>query len=222
MIFDCSNPACMIKGIYIAIVEIVLYIIISGIFYVSTELNTLDFVTYMWACFTVLTGIWEISYIMQYTKTCEKSTQLILSNKRVWTEKYSLKWILPWNLPVIFYAEYGAFADREYMTITDFWSKLIEGTHAFFCGFFTLLSLICYHFQYTQHFTIFITLAMGGQLMNSILYCGQYIIQVSDPCSVNHDSEVFPYGKFGIKRPFMYINAFWTIMPIYVIIQLLY
>ena len=34
------------------------------------------------------------------------------------------------KLARIFYAEYGAWADREYMVSSDDWSRTIEGSHA--------------------------------------------------------------------------------------------
>ena len=63
--------------------------------------------------------------------------------------------------------------------------------------------------------------AMGSQLMNSILYMSEYIIQCRDPSNVNYNSDAFPCGFLLIKRPFMYINIFWTIMPGGIIISYL-
>ena len=65
------------------------------------------------------------------------------------------------------------------------------------------------------------SVAMGTQLMNSILYMGQYLIQTGDMSSPNYNTPEFPCGKVLIKRPFMYINLFWTAMPIYAIVRLL-
>ena len=64
-------------------------------------------------------------------------------------------------------------------------------------------------------------MAMGCQFMNSILYILQYNIQTKLISNINYNSNIFPCGKFLIKRPFMYINIFWTIMPIYVIYTLI-
>ena len=66
-----------------------------------------------------------------------------------------------------------------------------------------------------------ITFSMASQFMNSLLYMGEYFIQINDPNSVNYDTERFPCGRFLIKRPFMWINFFWLAMPTYVIIQLI-
>ena len=46
-------------------------------------------------------------------------------------------------------------------------------------------------------------------------------IETKDPDSINYNSENFPLGKYLIKRPFMYINILWTLMPIYVLGNLL-
>ena len=59
---------------------------------------------------------------------------------------------------------------------------------------------------------------MGSQLMNSILYMVEYFIQCTDPNSVNYNDEEFPMGHVLSKRPFMWVNIFWTIMPLYTIL----
>ena len=53
--------------------------------------------------------------------------------------------------------------------------------------------------------------------MNSLLYISEYIIQTKNPISINFNSRKFPTGKYYIKRPFIYINLFWTIMPLYIL-----
>ena len=57
---------------------------------------------------------------------------------------------------------------------------------------------------------------MGTQIMNSILYMGEYFIQTRDQRSVN-----FPIGILLTNRGFMYVNIFWTVMPSYCIYSLL-
>ena len=49
----------------------------------------------------------------------------------------------------------------------------------------------------------------------------KYYIQINSPCSVNYDTPTFPVGKLCCKRPFMYINLFWTVMPLYVLGRLI-
>ena len=53
---------------------------------------------------------------------------------------------------------------------------------------------------------------MGTQLMNSILYISEYIIQLQSENSVNYKNK-FPCGKY-LEKTFMYINLFWTLMPL--------
>ena len=62
---------------------------------------------------------------------------------------------------------------------------------------------------------------MGNQLMNSILYMGQYFIQTGDKDSVNYNDDNFPVGFLLYKRAFMYVNIFWTIMPAIVLYKTL-
>ena len=48
-----------------------------------------------------------------------------------------------------------------------------------------------------------------------------YCIQVQQPSSVNYNTSSFPSGSYLEKRPFMYINIFWTLMPFIIIFYLL-
>ena len=150
------------------------------------------------------------------------SKRIIINKKSVWTNKYDISYILPWNFSNIFYAEYGAYADREYMQITDNWSRLIEGSHAIMCGIFALLSIIFKIIGKEPHFYFSISVCMGAQLMNSVLYMINYFHQMYDPSNVNFITPYFPAGTFLEKRPFMYINILWTILPSYIILILLY
>ena len=40
------------------------------------------------------------------------------------------------RLSPIFYAEYGAYADREYMRLNHDWSRIIEGRMLYFVAYF--------------------------------------------------------------------------------------
>ena len=121
----------------------------------------------------------------------------------------------------IFYSEYGAYADREYMTDTDTWSRVIESSHSLMCGIFCLLAMINYLFGKSGEFIFTLSVGMGSQLMNSILYMANYFNQVRDRDNVNFNTTRFPSGKYLEKRPFMYINAFWTLCPLIIIFYLL-
>ena len=68
-----------------------------------------------------------------------------------------------------------------------------------------------------KNFYITMSISMGTQLMNSILYMGEYLIQLHSENNVNYKNN-FPCGKYLQKRPFMYINLFWSLMPSYVLI----
>ena len=58
---------------------------------------------------------------------------------------------------------------------------------------------------------------MGSQFMNSVLYMANYFIQIKDPNNINYNTPEFPCGPFLLKRPFMWVNLLWSIMPAYVI-----
>jgi hypothetical protein len=208
------------NGICIAIAELLLFAMASTIVLGSVTLTNLDLLSFYWAMFTILTGIWEVSYIILHKKTAEYAVYLINNSQKVWTNKYSITTILPWKLAIIFYAQYGAYADREYMLMREWWSRLIEGTHALYCGMFSLIAISLNVNGHEDHSQIALAVAMGTQLMNSILYMGEYNIQTKDPESPNYDCQEFPCGFLLCKRRFMYVNVFWTLMPTYVIIQL--
>ena len=99
----------MITGIDIGIYEIFMFFLISyHIKKKSKHLDTINTVAYYWIMMTILTGIWEFSFITNYKNVNLISTNFIETKTHVWTTKYDLSYILPWKLAYIFYAEYGA------------------------------------------------------------------------------------------------------------------
>lgn len=156
-----------IKGYVGAMIELLLYFIVS---YVLRKHNSsfqqMDTIMYYWFCFSVLTGFWECVYVTQFLKVVKTSQILVETNTHVWTNSYGLSMILPWNLSKIFYAEYAAYADREYMTRTDYWSRLIESSHALLCATFSLLSL-CFQNKHLFYYSAIAgAVGMGQQFMN--------------------------------------------------------
>ena len=61
---------------------------------------------------------------------------------------YSIINLIPTSFSIIFYSEYGAYADREYMVLTNKWSRTIEGTHEVFCGVAAFFALLYYIYSY--------------------------------------------------------------------------
>ena len=57
--------------------------------------------------------------------------------------------------------------------------------------------------------------------MNSILYMMNYFNQLAEPSNVNYCSVAFPCGHALLNRAFMYVNIFWTIMPLYAILSIM-
>lgn len=204
-------------GIYIGILEIIFFVFTAFLVRKCTYyLRDINIINYYWLTLTVLTGIWETSFIINHKLINNSSKNLLINNTHVWTTNYTFNYTIPWKLSKIFYAEYGSWADREYMTSKDDWSVLIEGTHAIFCGIFAMLALHSKSKNFNKYL-LYTGIAMGSQLMNSILYMGEYIIQTQDKHSTNFDSLEFPCGLLLSKRPFMYVNILWTVMPIYVL-----
>jgi len=210
-----------ISGVTCAIIELGLFYILSKTMYQYGNLNRINPIAYYWMTFTVLVGIWEYVYVSDRQTPSLEAKKLIKNNRHVWTSYYPISMVLPWNLSRHFYAEYGAWADREYMTLSDNWSKFIEGSHGIMCGLFSFVALI--HLLIMNDLKIYYiatSIAMGSQFMNSLLYMGEYFIQVEEKDSVNYDRKEFPAGNFLLKRPFMWINYVWLIMPTYVLLCL--
>lgn len=209
-------------GIVIGLTELGIYFCVSYLLRRSNQsLAHINPISYYWFTMTVLTMIWEAAFILQYDNVIALSHTLIHNKEHVWTNEYDVTHILPWRLSRIFYAEYAAYADREYMTSSDNWSRIIESTHAIFCGMFSLLALNYKLRGVSNKYLIAGSVAMGSQLMNSILYVANYIIQLTDRENVNYISKQFPAGPLLIHRAFMYVNVFWTVMPLFTIITLL-
>ena len=207
----------MITGAIGALFEVLLYFITAYNYRKYFSLYDIHDVAYYWMTFTILTGIWEVTYIFCKKQVSYIAMNLLKNNEHVWTNKYSIKMVIPQLLARLFYAEYGAYADREYITFNNKWSIVIESTHALCCTTFSTIAIIASYLNYKEYFYMSMSIAMSCQFMNSILYMSQYLIQIRDPNSVNYNTEQFPTGFMLLKRPFMYINIFWTIMPIIVL-----
>ena len=173
---------------------------------------------YYWAAFTSLTGFWEAVYVSQYPRVVAYAHALLETKTSVWSRDYSPMMVLPWNLARVFYAQYGAYADREYMATTDRWSRLIESTHALCAGLACATSLFLTARGDGARSDGVLVAGMGGQLMNSVLYLGQYAVQCNDRDSVNYrHTRGFPAGPLCLERPFMWVNALWTLLPAYIL-----
>ena len=210
-------------GIVLALVEVAL--IFGSAYYIRKRdkstggnLQHIGMISYYWFIFTIFTGfMWETSFVCQYHAVNEYSAKLIANNQTVWFTPYTWDYLLPWKFAYIFYGDYGAYADREYMINTNDWSRIIESTHAIYCALFSCLALIFKYVKWENHYNIAVGVAMGSQLMNSILYMAEYFVQIDDPDNINYPSSNFPSGILLDKRPFMWVNVFWLLMPSYII-----
>ena len=208
------------KGYFVALLELLLFFMGSfSIRKTFTQLQTVNKVTYYWIMMTVLTGIWELAFLFNYNEVSALSQELIHDDNHVWTKPgYDLSYILPWNFSPIFYSEYGAWADREYMSHTDDWSRIIEGSHCTQCALFSFIAITFKIIGYHNNYLIALSVAMGTQFMNSYLYMFSYFIQETEPTNVNYSNSSFPSDTWLTKRPFMWVNIFWLVMPFYTIL----
>jgi len=206
------------KGYVIGIIEILLYFIGSiGVRYCFTNIKSINKPTYFWIMMTILTGIWEVSYISNYEEVSFMANSLIVDDQHVWTNNYDISYVWPPKLAKIFYAEYGAWADREYMSDSDDWSRIIEGTHCTQCAFFSFIAIFFNIIGNHNNYLIALSVSMGTQFMNSFLYMFAYFIQEQEPDNVNYNSTIFPSNIWLTDRPFMWVNIFWLVMPFYTI-----
>ena len=213
----------LVSGTTIAIIELFLLFLTSFLLRKRwNKLYEINTITYYWMMVTIITFVWEFSYIVNYDDISEYAKYLTNSTTHVWKNKYNLSYILPWEMASIFYAEYSAYADQEYGSFKDDWSKTVESSHAIFCGIFCLFAIILKILNKEAHYLIVVGIAMGSQLMNSILYLVEYLVQMNDVRSVNYyNRSDFPAGKMLSKRPFMWINIFWILLPFYTMINML-
>lgn len=214
----------MLLGIEIGVIEIFLIFLCGSILRDQYKsLKSLNTIIYYWLIFTIVTGVfWEPAYVFNFREITEYSQSLINSKRHVWTTFYNPSYILPWRLSAIFYAEYAAWADRQYMNPENDWSRVIESTHSIFSGLFAMIALGSLIKNNHNKFILSLGISMGTQLMNSILYLAEYFIQIQDITSINYNNSSFPTGgELLTNRPFMWVNIFWTIMPLYTIIVFL-
>ena len=105
-----------ILGYQLSLLEIFLFFIISRGLKTQENLSKIPGLVYYWVMFTIMTGIWELSFVTNYNYVIDLSKKLILGKEHVWTNNYSISNLNPQNFSELFYSEYGAYADREYMT----------------------------------------------------------------------------------------------------------
>ena len=210
-----------VVGYKLALIEIFIFGITALTLRLCSPLVKINSLVYYWIMFTILTGVWETFFVINYPKVINLADDLLVNKTHVWTTNYSSHNLNPSKFSQLFYAEYGAYGDREYMDKMDVWSRVIESSHSLLCGAFSLLCIVNYLLGNMNEYIFCLSVAMGSQLMNSILYMFNYCIQVQQPSSVNYNTSSFPSGSYLEKRPFMYINIFWTLMPFIIIFYLL-
>jgi len=210
-----------ITGFQGAIIELSLFFVSATIIRNAYDIQ-MGLVPYYWLAFTVLTGMWEMSYVFNKKQVCKMAASLVKNDEHVWKKTYNLRMVLPHNLAKVFYAEYAAHADRLYGSSVfpwKYWSIVIEFTHCACCGLCALLMFLSLYGQFNDKVVDqFLVQSMSFQAMNSILYMSMYFIQTRDCGSVNFITDKFPVKE----RKFMLINIFWTLMPTIILFGLLF
>ena len=94
----------LFSGTSIALLEVLVFIYYSNMLRLEyTSLKTINTISYYWLLFTILTFIWEISYIIHFKKISNLAKQLIYKKQHVWTNSYDISFIIPSKLATIFY-----------------------------------------------------------------------------------------------------------------------
>lgn len=212
----------VMQGWGIGFVEMSLFFLFSflGKRFIST-LRSMSCITYYWICMTMLIGLWETSYLIHYREIDNMSIELRINNTHIWVEKYSTSYILPWNFAKIIYSEYLAWADRDYSYINMDWSNIMERTPAIFTAMFAFIGLFARVCNSVMKSYVFISIAMGIELMNTIIYTTQYGINCNNEHNSNYNSYYFPLGVALSNRPLMYVNTFFILMPIVILIKII-
>lgn len=208
------------KGYAIALLEVSLFAVWASVARICLpNLQLLDPIMYFWFCFTVLTGYWEFTYVTNYDFIARFAQGLAHSGQSVWSMDFPWTNIHPNLFAKMFYAEYAAHADREYKSERrgDYWSRLVESSHALCCAAYCLAALLMITLSgkvaVNQVYNIAMY-GMGMQFMNSLLYMGQYYLQCRNKSSPNFNSASFPLGgNWMPKRWFMWVNLFWLVFP---------
>ena len=211
-----------LEGYGLALLEIFLFFLISSGIKNHQQLQLIKAPVYYWLMFTVLTGFWELFFVKNYNQVIDKAQHLLTGKEHVWTNKYNITYVSPNKFSQIFYAEYAAYADRDYMEPKDDWSRVIESSHCLLCGLLCLVGFGNIMKGNVAEYYVSTSIAMGSQLMNSILYMVNYFHQTKDSNNVNYITNDFPCGKYLQHRLFMYVNVLWTIMPLYIILHFLH
>ncbi len=211
-----------VNGIIIGLLEICSFLFISYYIRINNEqFVTIPLFSYFWFCITVLTGFWESVFIYNYDKVHDCAIDYIKNKKSTWTNEYTLDYVLPWKVSTIFYTEYAAHADREYLSKTNKWSKIIEGSHEWCCGLFSLLSLLAKYNNNSNLYYLCVGVSMGTQFMNSLLYISNYFIQMKDSNNPNYSSIDFPAGFLLCRRAFFWVNLCWLLFPVIILLTII-
>ena len=205
-------------GWTIGTLELVFFLFFSGgVRYIFSGYRKIDAITYYWLCLTILSGIWEVGYILNYSEIVSTATELIENDEHVWLKQYNFSYTLPWNMAKIFYAEYGAWADREFISNSDEYTHQVEGTFMIFCAISSAFGLMTDFERRSVISVVAVGFAMLIQLISTIIYIVDYVVQLRDYYNVNFYSGDFPVGTMFSKRPFLYANVLWLLMPAYII-----
>jgi hypothetical protein len=143
--------------------------------FVLPGLALIEPISFTWLAWQILTFVWEAVFAtFGFPTTSAYAQYLIEAKKHVWSERYGLAVILPWNTAMVYFSEYGAWADRKYGSpneLINLNSRFnFELTHGIVAGGFSLLSLIFEALYMPALAGVMIPIAMSGQVMNNVIY----------------------------------------------------
>ena len=82
-------------GYGIGILELLFYFVTSyGVRKRFKPLQEINALSYYWFTMTILTFIWEFSYLSDYDEITQMGRELIIKNEHTWTNHYDLSYIL--------------------------------------------------------------------------------------------------------------------------------
>ncbi len=205
-------------GFELCIIELIIAMVIFNNIYSIINFIDLPKFVFYWIAFSILVCIYEIAYLYNFKNITRNAKALIKTKNSIWFEKYDISKLLPWKFAKLFYTDYIANSDREYINNNTKYGKIIESTHLFICGGLYLLALIMNIYGNINKFKTLLFMSFGAQIMNIIMYTLFLYFQIHNKFSSNYASKRFPIGRYYEKRPFTYINIIYIIMIISIII----
>ena len=166
----------------------------------------ITYIKFFWIASTIINAIYKLGYIQNYRYIKEYAKELKEFKRHIWEYNFDYYYLLPYNFGTAFYAEYGQYADREYIKYDPIdsinimeYSQSLE--HIGISLPILSLYLLTYHIN---NYPSLLTIVAFNSLLTNIVYLGKYLKSCKTPNHCNYNTELFPRGFMFHKRPLIY------------------